>query len=124
MPEDVQIIPMSTGQFEFKVYGKSADTGLMLLQRLYMMLLCDQDSPYRVQNISSYSLLGFLEGANKPTDGVMNSILAVCCSTAVYMLDKADSTLIDSFTGVSVDGAVTCTLVLKDGTTVSGALDV
>lgn len=123
MPEDIQIIPYKTGEVLFHVIGKSDDTGLMLLQRLYMLMLSDQDSSYRSSG-SSYSLLKFLEGANKPTDGVMNSILAVCCSAAVAMMDKSDQDCIDSFTGVSVDGAVTCTLVLKDGTTVSGALDV
>ena len=123
MPEDIQIIPAKSGEVLFRVIDKSADTGLMLLQRLYMLMLSDQDSTYRTAS-SSYSLLRFLEGANKPADGVMNSILAVCCSTSVAMLDKADQDYIDSFTGVSVDGAVTCTLVLKDGTTVTGALDV
>lgn len=123
MPEDIQIIPSESGEVLFRVIGKSDDTGLMLLQRLYLLMLSDQDSAYRAAG-SSYSLLRFLEGANKPSDGVMNSILAVCCSTAVAMLDKADQDSIDSFTGVSVDGAVACTLRLKDGTTVSGALNV
>ena len=123
MPSDIRIIPETDGEVQFHVYDKSSDTGLMLLQRLYVLMLSDQDSTYRSMD-ASYSLLGFLEGANRPVDGVMNSILAVCCSTALILLDASDRALIDSFTGVSVDGAVTCTLVLKDGTTVTGALDV
>lgn len=123
MPNDIRIIPDTEGEVSFKVYDKSSDTGLMLLQRLYLLMLADQDSAYRTYD-APYSLLGFLEGANKPVDGVMNSILALCCSTALMSLDAADRALVDSFTGVSVDGAVTCTLTLKDGATVTGALDV
>lgn len=122
MPDDIQIIPQRDGEVQFHVLGKSGDTGLMLLQRLYVLLLSDQDSTYRAAD-SSYSLLGFLEGGNRPADGVMNSILAVCCSTAYSMLDKADRDQIGSFTGVSVDGVVTCTLELRDGTTVTGVLN-
>jgi hypothetical protein len=121
MPYDVQIIPAEDGQVPFNVLGKSDDTGLMLLQRLYLMMLADQDSSYRSMD-TAYSLLRFLEGANQPEDGVMNSILAVCCTVALSMLDESDRELISTFTGISENGVITCTLVLTDGTAVAGAI--
>lgn len=121
MANDIQIITDKEGEVKFDVHGSSEDTGLMLLQRLYVLLMSDQDSSYRPAN-ASYSLLAFLDGANFPGDGAMNAILAICCSNAVSMLDAADRARITSFNGQCVDGLMTCTLKLTDGTTIKGAL--
>lgn len=121
MATDIQIITDREGTVTFDVYGDSEDTGLMLLQRLYVLLMSDQDSSYRAQN-ASYSLLAFLDGANFPGDGAMNAILAICCSNAVSMLDSADRARIQSFIGLCRNGVMTCTLTLTDGTTIKGAL--
>lgn len=122
MSEDVVMIPDVSGPVNFTITGKSEDTGLMLLQRLYVMLLTDSQSPYRDSD-GGVTLWNFLEGANIPSDSIMNTYLALGCSTAVSMLDDEDKQNISSFTGSCVDGVITCTLVLADGTTVKGQLN-
>lgn len=124
MPKrDVQILPDKQGVIQFEVLGESVDTGLMLLQRIYTLMLADQDSPYRSVT-ASYSLLRFLEGGNRPTDGMMNSILAVSSAVTITLLDESDRDLIDNFSAISENGVIQCTLELKDGTTIHGVLDV
>lgn len=119
--KDLKIISDESGAVDFSVLGKSEDTGLMLLQRLYVLLLSDQTTQYRGGN--GYTLLNFLEGGNIPNDGTLNSMLAISCSNAVNMLDEADRSNIASFSGQSTDGNVILTLTLADGTTVKGAIN-
>jgi len=121
MSKDIRIIPQTSGEVIFSVYGTSEDTGLMLLQRLYILLLSDQSDGYRGGS-DSYSLLRFTEGGNIPPDAVLDSILNICCALALRALDDSDRELIQSFYGSSEEGKITCTLTLKDGTTISGAL--
>lgn len=119
--DDLQILAPEEGKVNFDVYGKSADTGLMLLQRIYVLLLASNDGTYR--DSSSYTLLQFLEGGNVPSDGVFNSVLAICCSEVLDMLDSEDRDNIQELSAVSNNGEITCTLVLADGTTVKGLLN-
>lgn len=119
--KDLKIISDDSGAVDFSVLGKSEDTGLMLLQRLYILLLSDTTTQYR--GGTGYTLLNFLEGGNIPNDGTMNSMLAISCSNAVNMLDDEDRTNIASFSGQSTDGNVVLTLTLADGTTVKGAIN-
>lgn len=117
---DLRIINDKSGPVVFQVYDSKDDSGLMLLQRLYVLLLSDQTGAYRQGD--GYTLLSFLEGGNTPPDGVMNSILAISCATALNMLDEEDRSHINSFTGNCEDGLITCTLTLTDGTTIQGTL--
>lgn len=119
--KDLKIISDDSGAVDFSVLGKSEDTGLMLLQRLYILLLSDTTTQYR--GGTGYTLLNFLEGGNIPNDGTMNSMLAISCSNAVNMLDDEDRDNIASFSGQSTDGNVVLTLTLADGTTVKGAIN-
>lgn len=122
MSKDVLMIPSVSGKVNFTITGSEEDTGLMLLQRLYVMLLSDPQNPYRDSD-GGATLLTFLDGANIPTDSIMNTYLALGCSTAVSMLDESDKEHIESFTGQCLNGVITCTLVLTDGTTVKGQLN-
>lgn len=120
---DLRIIPDKSGDVCFDtIYGACKDSGLMLLQRLYILLLSDPRSSYR-ENLDGHTLLSFLEGGNYPMDAIMNSMLAICCANAVNSLDAEDSALVSSFTGVCTDGIITCTLTLQDGTTIEGVLN-
>ena len=121
MPKDVLLIPDVSGPVDFTIRGESQDTGLLLLQRLYVMLLSDPSIGYRDSD-GGQTLLTLLDGSNIPPDSVMESYLQIGCSTAVSMLDAADRQNIKSFTGTCKDGKVVCTLVLADGTTVKGQL--
>lgn len=124
MPKrDIQILPDKQGAIQFTVNGASEDTGLMLLQRIYTLMLADQDSPYR-SVATSYSLLRFLDGGNRPTDGMMNSILAVSSAVTLTLLDEDDRNRIGNFYAVCEQGVIKCTLELADGTTIYGVLDV
>ena len=120
--KDVRIIPDVSGPVTFKIEGQSEDTGLLLLQRLYVMLFSDPATGFRDSN-GGQTLLTLLDGCNIPPDDVMNQFLTLSCTTAVSMLDAADRKNIKSFTGKCTDGKVVCTLVLADGTTVRGQLN-
>ena len=122
MPKDLLMIPAKSGPVNFEITGTSEDIGLMLLQRLYVMLLSDPQTGYRDSD-GGQTLLKFLDGGNIPVDSIMNTYLALGCSTAVSMLDESDQQNIQSFTGVCEDGIITCTLVLADGTTIQGQLN-
>lgn len=121
MSYDLQIVPQKQGEITFNVIGKSADTGLLLLQRLYILMLTDQSTAYRNAG-SGYALINLLQGGNIPADPVLDSILAICCSNAVSALDASDKQLVSSFVGKGVSGVITCTLKLKDGTTITGTI--
>lgn len=120
--KDILMIPDKSGHVTFDILGASDDTGLMLLQRIYTQLLTDPDEGYRSGD-GGFTLLSFLDGANRPADAVMQTYLSISCSTALSMLSKDDREHIQSFTGDCTDGIVTFTLVLTDGTTVKGQLN-
>lgn len=122
MPKDLRIIPDMSGPVKFSIRAASEDTGLMLLQRLYVLLLSDPTTGYRDSD-GGQTLLRFLDGSNIPADSIMNNALALGCATALSMLDADDRAYIDSFTGTCVDGVITCTLELTDGTTIQGQLN-
>ena len=122
MSEDIQILPVKDGEFVFTVLGKSDDTGFMLLQRVFTLLLTTNDA-YRPSTAST-TLLKFLEGANYPPDGVMDSVIAVCCSQVLSQLDDSDRARIASLTGMFVEKKIQCTLTFTDGTKLTGAIDV
>ena len=121
--KDLQIIPADAGNVEFYPRSASEDTGLMLLQRLYVMMFSDQSEGYRTGD-GGYTLWNFLEGGNIPPKQIFDAILATSCASAVNMLDDADRELISSFSGEGFnDGSAILTLVLEDGTTVKGKLN-
>ena len=122
MPKDVLLIPDISGPVTFTIKGDSEDTGLLLLQRLYVMLFTDPNTGYRDSD-GGQTLLTLLDGYNTPPDSIMNSYLNIGCATAVSMLDASDKNNIKSFTGTCTDGKIVCTLVLADGTTVKGQLN-
>ena len=122
MSKDIKMIPDVSGLVTFAITGDSEDIGLMLLQRLYVMLLSDPQTGYRDSD-GGHTLLKFLDGGNIPVDSIMNTYLALGCATALSMLDETDRRLIRSFTGDCTDGKIVCTLVLNDGTTIQGQLN-
>ena len=122
MLKDLLMIPRTEGVVNFDITGSEPDTGLLLLQRLYVMLLSDPQIGYRNSD-GGQTLLKFLDGGNIPVDSIMDTYLAQSCSTAISMLDESDQANIESFTGVCENGIITCTLVLTDGTTIQGQLN-
>lgn len=121
MTKDIQILPYKQGKFNFTVLGTSEDSGLMLLQRVFTLLLADGE--YR-QGAASANLLKFMAGGNYPADGVMNSLLGVCCADALSSLSSEDRAHITSLVGEWRDRTMTCTLTFRDGTTLTGAINV
>ena len=115
-------MPEESGTVVFDIYGRQYDTGLALLQRLYVLLLSNLSSEYR-GSTSDYSILQFLEGSNMATDESLNALLAISCANAVASLDQADKDEISSFNGVGNGESITFTLTLRDGTTISGVIN-
>ena len=72
--KDLLIIPNTPGTVTFEVRGKSEDSGLLLLQRLYVLLFSGSSEDYRTEG---GNLSGFLEGVNIPDIGSFNALLAV-----------------------------------------------
>ena len=121
MAKDMQIVPAKSGEITLDLLGNSEDSGLMLLQRLYVLMLSDLSSDYRGGSFGN-ALLAFLEGGNTPPDGVLTSMLSVACAAALLGLDADDRSLVSSFSASAVDGAIQATLKLADGTTLTGTL--
>ena len=96
MSKDVLMIPEVSGPVNFNITGDSDDTGLLLLQRLYVMLLSEPQTGFRDSD-GGQTLLKFLDGGNIPVDSIMDTYLALGCLTAVSMLDESDKKLIQSF---------------------------
>ena len=120
--KDLQIIPAEEGEVNFFPRGESEDIGLMLLQRLYVLIFSDPSRGYR-QGDGGFTLWNFMQGGNIPTKDVFDSILATCCASALSMLDESDRKLVSSFTGEGYeDGSAAFTLTLQNGTTVKGKL--
>lgn len=118
MSKDIQIIPNSQGDVHFQIVGSADDSGIMLLQRLYVLLL---SSPDGFRNNGSGNLLGFLEGANTPSDGALTSLIAISCVDALDALDAEDRARVANFTGESINGDLVFTLDFTDGTTLKGS---
>ncbi len=121
---DIQLILNTSGPVVFDVYGKSVDTGLLLLQRLYILLLTASTDAYReADDTLDYSLVDLIYGSNVPDTGVLETMISIGCITAVNSLDDDDRALISSFTGYCDDASnIICELKLQDGTTVKGQL--
>ena len=122
MSRDIQILPMKEGEFDFAILGAREDSGLMLLQRVFLLLL--SDGLYRDTGLTEVGLLSFLEGGNYPDEGVMNSLLGACCSNVLSVLDDSDRECIAGLTGEFVDRKIICTLTFNDGTSLTGVIDV
>ena len=126
MLKDILITPTPTAvpqAVTFKVLGETEDTGLALLQRLYILMFSGQEDKYRNDGGPGYSLIDFLNGANYQTVAAMNSILGLCATGALEQLDPEDLEKIDSFECVAQeDGSIQSYLVLKDGTTIEDSL--
>ena len=122
MKKDLRIIPDEAGTVVFDVHGKQEDTGLALLQRLYILLLSDLSTEYR-GSASDYSILQFIEGSNRATDEALNALLAISCANAIAALDEEDRDNISAFSGVGEGENIVLTLTLKDGTTISGVIN-
>lgn len=120
MSKDILMIPDQSGDVSFSVVGEQADTGLALLQRLYVIILSDNSEAYR--GGTGFSLLQFAEGANTPPDSVLNSMLAIACANARNQLDAEDARHVLSFSGTALNSNITFVLELTDGTTVKGIL--
>lgn len=120
--KDLRIIPDATGDVAFYPRGESEDIGLMLLQRLYVLIFSDPSIGFRLGD-GGYTLWSFLEGANIPSKEIFDTLLATACSSAVNMLDPDDQAHVAAFTADGqTDGSAIFTLTLTDGTTVKGKL--
>ena len=117
--KDLLIIPNTPGTVTFEVRGKSEDSGLLLLQRLYVLLFSGSSEDYRTEG---GNLSGFLEGVNIPDIGSFNALLAVCAGAALRAMDEDDRVNIESFTATYDGESINCILKLTDGTTVNGTL--
>lgn len=121
MKKDIILIPDSPGPVTFSVRGAGEDSGLLLLQRLYILLLSGSGESYR-EGGAPVDLLSFIEGANLPTDDAMNSLMTALCAYALRLLDEDDRDRVQNLTGRFSGGVLEFTLTLKDGTTIKGLL--
>lgn len=122
MTTDIQILPMKEGEFNMEVLGAADDSGLMILQRVFTLLLSTDDA-YR-EGAAGNTLLSFMQGGNYPEEGIMNSYIAACCGAVLTQMDADDRDRIESLSGLFQDGKIECTLEFTDGTTLTGVIDV
>ena len=118
---DIQIVPGTSGAVEFSILKKANDSGLLLLQRLYVLMFSNTETGYRGGD-SGVDLLELLNGANEMPDDAMNAMLNLAATYAVLALDQEDRDKVASFDCVCLDGEITSTLELTDGTTLEGSI--
>lgn len=120
MSKDLLLIPRESGVVNFDILGAAEDDGLLLLQRLYVLLFSSPADEYRS---GGGGLLLWLEGSNIPSVESFNSMLAISTGTALQALDAEDRKQISSFSALYDGEDIQCELVLADGTTITGTLN-
>ena len=119
MKRDLCIIPDDDGAVNFDLVDAQQDSGLLLLQRIWTLLLTRGGS---MRDGSSVSVLQFLDGSNWPSDDAMDSLLIILQNDVLRALDPEDRGHIDNLNIYASSGTVVCELRLTDGTTISGTL--
>lgn len=103
-----------------EILGKSSVQGLLLYQKIVVLLLSSQNSSYRSQ--TGTNLVDLLGGANTPADVILTSLGTIACNQIKAQLDSSDAQLIQSLTAEAQDGHLSITLVLDQNESYTGVL--
>ena len=117
---DFQILPVQTTILQPKVLGKTSTQGLLLYQKILLLILSSSKGAYREQ--AGCDLVSLLQGGNTPEDAILQSIGLLACSTVKGLLDFQDAQKIESLTAQAQDGQLYITLTLISGQTYTGSL--
>lgn len=117
---DIQFIQPKTEIIFPVIKGKTTIDGLLLYQKILVLMLSPVNGLYRES--AGTSLTQLLQGANTPANDVLLAIGTNACSTARNCLDVQDVQLIDSLSASAQDGRLSITLTLIDGQTYTGTL--
>lgn len=103
-----------------QILGKSSVQGLLLYQKIIVLLLSSQKGLYREQ--AGTNLVDLLGGANTPADVVLTSLGTIACNQIRAQLDSSDAQKIESLTADAKDGHLSITLVLDQNESYTGVL--
>lgn len=102
------------------ILGKSSIQGLLLYQKILILILSDDSNTYRSD--SGVGLIKLLKGANTPADQMLQSLGNIACAQVKSLLDAQDIQKLKSLTADASNGSLYITLELESGQTYTGAL--
>lgn len=103
-----------------QIKGKTSVQGLILYQKIVVLMLSSQAGAYRAQ--AGTELVNTLQGANIPVDSVLLSIGTLACSAVRKQLDPEDDRKIQSLTASVQNGGLSITLKLTNGESYTGVI--
>lgn len=118
--KDMQFTQPKTMLIQPHVLGVASVQGLILYQKILVLMLSSSSSSYR-ENAGT-QLIDLLSGSNTPSDQLLTSLGSNACAQARSLLDSQDIDKMDSLTASASNGVLSITLRLKDGQTYTGEL--
>ena len=103
-----------------QIKGKTSVEGLILYQKIVVLMLSSQTGAYREQ--SGTELVNTLQGANIPADSVLLSIGTLACNAVRKQLDPQDEQKIQSLTASVQSGGLSIILQLANGESYTGVI--
>lgn len=118
--KDIQFIKPQTTQINPYILGKTSTYGLILYQKILVLLLSSSSDLYRQRE--GTTLLDILDGSNTPSDQLLQVIGSSACGQLITYLDSSDTDLIQSLTADANMGRLSIILTLKTGQSYEGFL--
>lgn len=118
--KDIQFTLPKTMQITPNIQGKTSVQGLMVYQKLMILILSPASGLYRQE--AGTTLTELLEGANTPSDEILLALGTSACLAAKNLLDIEDADRIKNVTAQAQNGSLSITLQLQDGEIYTGVL--
>ena len=118
--KDLQFVQPKTMKITPTILGKTTIEGLLLYQKILVLILSPISGLYRES--AGTTLTELLQGANTPPDDVLLALGTTACATVKGLLAPEDNQIVDSLSASAQNGSLIVTLVLEDGQTYTGAL--
>lgn len=118
--KDICFTQAKTTAVQPKILGKSSIQGLLLYQKILVLLLSDSSSLYRED--SGAGLISLLKGSNTPADQLLQALGSIACAQVKGLLDPSDVEKLKDLTASAQNGSLYITLELESGQTYTGAL--
>lgn len=118
--KDIQIVPVQSTQIIPSVLCKTQAAGLILYQRILVLLLSSSGAAYR--ELQGASMLNLLQGINTPSDDILTSLGTLSCAQVRDMLSVEDNINLKNLYVQTQNGSLYVTVELNDGTSYKGQL--
>lgn len=118
--KDIQFIIPQTSIINAAIVGKTYTEGLILYQKVLVLILSSSLSMYRSK--SGTKLIDLLQGSNTPPDNILQMLGTSACGQLMTCLDSSDIDKIQSLTASANNGKLNIILTLINGQSYEGFL--